>query len=465
MAAMTRRRDIRPLIAVLAFAASACMNGPSPTPSAPPATPPPTPIAGRIPIEASGEIAVFGMAYAKGSLVDRSRVDEFRTEYPQVDAHFSESAFDPDDFLAALLGSDRPDVVRIPRDRLGSYVARGILEPLDDCLGRVHVPTTDFQAAAVRQVTVGGKVYALPEYYWVSAWLLDNDLFAKAGVKASSWSGTNWDVIRNTAQALRQRTKARVGIDPRVWDDGGSFPLWVAAAGGQMLSADGRKSQLDTPAVARALTFVKSLTDVEGGPQGIAAALGKSGTSGNMFSADVEGAFPVSQSYLATLASQAPKTRFTARPFTGRDGKKVTYEDGDALAVLANSDNKDAACAFVTTITAKEAWIAGARAALARARAKKRPFTGIGTGNVAADDQIFRSLIDVRRRVTFRRAINVYRASFDAAVGMPPSPSAEEFRQAWVDAVDKVLAGDADVASALRQADTEAQIAIDSAAP
>jgi multiple sugar transport system substrate-binding protein len=466
MRPMSRRcRDLRPLLAVIAIATSACMSGPTPAPSAAPATPSETPATGRLRIDVTGSIAVFGMAYDKGDAVDRGRVDEFRSEYPQVDVRFSESGFDPDDLLAAILSADRPDVVRIPRDRLGSYVARGILEPLDDCLGRVRVPLTDFRDAAVRQLTIDGKVYGLPEYFWVTNWLLDNDLFAKAGLKASSWKAGNWDVIRAAAQSLRRRTKARIGLDPRVWDTGGVFPLWVAAAGGRMLSDDGKKSLLGTPQVSQALSLVKTLVDAEGGPDGIRSGLGKNGVSGDMFSGDIEGAFPASQTYLARLAVLAPKTRFTASSFAARNGKPITYEEGNALAVLANSDNKDAACAFVTSMTAAEAWLHGATDARKAARAKKRIFAGVATGNKAADDKIFKSLVDVRKVTNVRRAINVYVSSFDVAVGMPPSPSAEEFRQAWIDAVEKVLAGDADVESALRQADEDAQAAIDSATP
>jgi multiple sugar transport system substrate-binding protein len=460
-----RRRVVTASLATLALAASACFSGPPPQPSTAPATPPPTPTTGRVKIEASGSIVIFGLAGEKGDAVERGRVDAFRAEYPEVGLRFGQGAFDPDDFLAAMLSADPPDVVRIPRDRLGSYVARGILEPLDDCLGQVHANTTDFRDQAVRQVTIDGKVYGLPEFFWVTDWLIDDDLFAKAGLKAASWNGTDWDGILATRRALRSRTKARVGIDSRAWVTDGSFPLWVAAAGGRMLSDDGKESLLDTPEVAQALTLVKSLSDAEGGLDAIRSKLGKKGIAGNMFSADIEGAFPGEQSYLATLASLGPKTRFSARPFTTRKGRKVSYEEGDALAILANSDNKDAACAFVTTMTATDAWIAGAQAARKEAQAKKRIFAGVATGNIAADDAILSSLVDLRGQRTFRRAIGVYRASFDSAVGMPPSPSAEEFRQAWIDAVDKVLAGDADVASALRQAEQDAQDAIDSAAP
>ena len=441
------------------------MSGPSPQPSATPSAPPATATSGRIHIDATGAIAVFGMGYAKGDVIDRGRVDTFHTEYPQVGLTFSENAFDSTAFLTALQGLTPPDVVRIPRDRLGSYVARGILEPLDDCIGRTGVKLGDFRDAAVKQVTVAGKVYGMPEFFWVSNWLVDNDLFAGARIKPASWDVSDWEAIRAAGQALRSRTKARVAIDPRVWQDGGVFPLWVAAAGGRMLSDDGKESLLDTREVTQALSYVKSLVDAAGGAAAITSRLGKAGTAGNMFSNNVEGAFPVSQEYLAGLAVLAPKTRFTARPFLTRDRKNVTYEEGDALAILANSDNKDAACAFVTAMTATEAWVAGARQQLQESQAAKRIETGAATGNKAADGEIFNDLVDVRGRTAYRRAINAYRSTFDAAVGMPASPSAEEFRQAWIDAIERVLAGEADVGTALRQADQEAQDAIDSAAP
>jgi multiple sugar transport system substrate-binding protein len=148
-----------------------------------------------------------------------------------------------------------------------------------------------------------------------------------------------------------------------------------------------------------------------------------------------------------------------------KSGQPMTYEEGDGLAVLANSDNKDAACAFVTTMVSTDAWIAAATQRQKEAVADKEIQTGSVTGNKAADDQIFSSIVDVGDNQTFKAAIDAYNSTFDSAFGMPPTAASEEFRTAWTGAVDKVVGGEADAQSALAQADQEAQDAIDNAAP
>jgi len=190
-------------------------------------------------IQASGDIFAFGVSYETSDEIAKGRVDTFKDLYPDVNVKFSESGFDSQGFLAALQGSDAPDVVRIPRDRLGTYVARGVIEPLDDCISRAGVDMSNYREAAVKQVTVDGKIYAMPEFFWVSNWLVDNDLFEQAGLDPATWDVGNWDQISAANKAILDKTKTKVAIDPKVWDNGDRFPMWVAAAGGALLSDDG----------------------------------------------------------------------------------------------------------------------------------------------------------------------------------------------------------------------------------
>jgi multiple sugar transport system substrate-binding protein len=418
-------------------------------------------------IEASGSIYAFGVSYKTGDTMAKGRIDLFNESYPNVKVTYSESGFDPQKFLAALQSNDKPDVVRIPRDRIGSYVTRGVLEPLDDCISRTGTDLSNFREAAVKQVTIDGKVYAMPEFFWVSNWLIDNDLFEQAGIDPANWDVSNWDQIKAANDSLISKTKTKVAIDPKVWDNGDRFPMWVAAAGGQMLSDDGKESKLDSPQVADALNFTKSLIDAQGGVVRFKDAIGQTGDffAGDEFKKDLEAAFPMQQWYLNVLAGAVPTTKITAKPFMTKAGQPMTYEEGDGLAVLANSDNKDAACAFVTTMVSTDAWAAAAKQRQQQAVAEKKIQTGSATGNKTADDQIFSSIVDVGDNQTFRDAIDANMKTFDTSFGMPPSPAAEEFRTAWIDAVNKVLSGAADAQSALAEADQTAQDAIDQAAP
>jgi multiple sugar transport system substrate-binding protein len=414
-------------------------------------------------LEASGDLFAFGVSYETSDEIAQGRIDLFRESFPDVNVSLSESGFDSQQFLTALQSAEAPDVVRMPRTRLGTYVARGVIEPLDDCIGRAGVNMSIYREGAVNQVTIDGSVYAMPEFFWPTNWLIDNDLFEQAGLDPANWDVSSWDEIDSANQALLDQTDTLVGIDPKV-SDGDRFPNWVWAAGGAMLSEDGTESLLDTPEVAEALEFTKSLIDAHGGHVDFLDARGEAGAdffgAENQFVIDAEGAFPMQQWYLNVLAGESPDTAISALPFLSTDGEPITYAEGDALAVTAASDNKDAACAFVTTMVSTDAWIA---AQTLRQEGAEGIQTGTSTANREADERIFGEMVDLADSPTFEAAVNAFVETLDAGFAMPPSPAGEEFEQAWQAAVTAVLNGEQEAAEALSAADEEAQSAIDAA--
>ena len=414
-------------------------------------------------VTASGDIFAYGVSYETSDEIAQGRIDLFNDEFPDVTVEFSESSFDSQTFLTALQSDDPPDVVRIPRPRLGTYVARGVLEPLDECISTHGVDMSIYREAAVEQVTIDGSIYAMPEFFWVTNWLIDNDLFEQAGLDPAEFDVSDWDAIAEANQALLDQTETLVGVDPKV-SDGDRFPNWVAAAGGAMLSDDGTESLLDTPEVAEALEFTKSIIDAHGGHVDFLDARGEAGADffgeGNQFATDTEGAFPMQQWYLNVLAGASPDTAITALPFLSTEGDVITYAEGDALAVAADSDNKEAACAFVTTMVSTDAWIA---AQTLRTESGEGIQTGTSTGNREADDEIFGQLVDLSDSPVYEAAVQAYVDTLDSAFAMPPSAAGEEFEQAWQAAVTAVLNDEQEAAEALAAADEEAQAAIDAA--
>jgi len=169
------------------------------------------------------------------------------------------------------------------------------------------------------------------------------------------------------------------------------------------------------------------------------------------------------QWYLNVLATASPDTKFTVKPFMSKQGQPVTMAEGDALGILASSENKDAACAFITTMTSTEAWINAATQRGQESKGKNEIQTGTSTGNKAAEEQIFSSLVDVGDNKTFKDAVEAEYKTFDSAFAMPGTKAAAEFRQAWIDGVDAALSGDKDPATAMKDADQVAQSAIDAA--
>ena len=117
----------------------------------------------------------------------------------------------------------------------------------------------------------------------------------------------------------------------------------------------------------------------------------------------------------------------------------------------------------MATMTAADTWVAAATARAESRAAEGKPFTGTYTANTAADERIFGEVYDASAFPAFDEGVQVTLDGQDAAFSLPASPAAAEFDKAWRDAVDRVLTDGEDPATALADADAEAQAALDSA--
>ena len=470
---MSRRSRILPLFAVVALLLAACGpntddpeetddTGGAPDASAPAGSPGAS--GGAVgELEASGEIFVYGMSYENADEIATTRIDYAAEQYPDVEPTFSESSFNAQELLTALQGSDPPDVIRMPRNVIGTYIQRGIFEPMDTCLQQTGVDPANYREAAIQQLTTDGTLYALPEAYAVRAWLIDNVLFEEAGLDPASFDWSDWDAIREANITILENTEAKVGIDAKVSDPASAdmFPMWVWANGGELVAEDGTP-QLNSAEAVEALEFVASMVEPYGGHTEFLDARGQTGDffgAENQFALHLEGAFPMQQFYLNTL-SQSPDVDISAAPFLTRDGDPITWADGDAIGIAADSDNKDAACAFVTSVLSTEAWVAAAEARQALREEEGAPNLGTVTGNIEADEIIFSEIVDLSEYPVFQDAVDVYLGLQDEALFIPQSPASEEVQLAWATAVDSVMNGDASAQEALDQAQQEAEDAI-----
>jgi multiple sugar transport system substrate-binding protein len=422
--------------------------------------------AGAGELNASGEIFVYGYSYENGDEIATTRVDHFTEQYPDIDVTYSESSFNSQEMLTALQGSEPPDVIRMPRNVIGSYIQRGIFEPITTCLDQTGVDPAEYREPAIQQLTVDGELYALPEAFWVRAWLIDNVLFEEAGLDPENFDWSDWDAIREANIAILEQTDAEVGIDAKVSDPASAdmFPLWVAAAGGQLVAEDGTP-QLDSPEAVEALEFVRSMIEPYGSHADFLDARGATGDffgAENQFALHLEGAFPMQQFYLNVLG-QSPDVDISAAPFVTQEGEPITWADGDAIGIAAGSDNKDAACAFVTSVLSTEAWIAAAEARAAASEESGAPNLGTVTGNIEADERIFSEIVDLSEFPVFEAAVEQYLSVQESAFHIPQSAAAEEVQLAWATAVDQVLNGNAEPQEALDQAQADAEAAVEQA--
>jgi multiple sugar transport system substrate-binding protein len=412
----------------------------------------------------SGTLSTFG--FSLPDEIATVRVDTFKKAHPQVQVKITEGGFDEQQFLSAVASGTPPDLVYVDREIIGTYAARGAILPLDDCISSAQIDMGQYRPAAVRQVTVDGKVYGIPEFYSVRVLMINNKAVREVGLSPDDVDTSDWSQLSGLAQKLTRiqgNKLQRIGFDPKIPE---FLPMWVKANGGALLSDDGKTAQLNDPKVVEALTTTAAIVQANGGwdrLKGLRDSFDFFGAK-NQFARNQLGAFPMEDWYLNVLAENSPQVDISVTPFKDRQGNPLTFVTGSAWAIPKGAKNPDAACRFAKTMTEAGTWVAAARAR-AEARAKKNlPFTGLYSGNKVADEQVFGEVYKPSGEAKFDQAVQTVLGVQEAAFATPPSPAAAEFQKAWQDAVNRVLTGEMEPAAALERAQGEAQAALDKAA-
>jgi multiple sugar transport system substrate-binding protein len=384
-----------------------------------------------------------------------------------VDANITNPSggFNDQQFLAALASGNVPDLVYMPREKVVTYAAKGALQPLSSCISQQKINIKDFRIPAVREVTYAGKVWGLPEFTNPRTVVVNNTRVKEAGLQVSDVSTKNWTALKAVSKKLMDTqggNLTKIGFDPKLPE---FFPLWAKANGVDILSKDGKHAQLNSAKAVAALTFAVGLINDQGGWNKFKAFRDTWDFfgSGNQVAKDQVGAWPMEQFYYATLQQVSPKVDITAVPFLNRKGGPINYMTGSAWVIPKAAKNAANACTYAATMVSTDAWMAAAKARIATLHGRGQGFSGIFTGNTVADTKIYNTYANTNNQDQFDKAyktnLDVQRYSFI----VPPSAGGAEFQQAWMDAVNKVLAGQATPKAALDQAQKDAQKAIDAA--
>jgi multiple sugar transport system substrate-binding protein len=414
-------------------------------------------------IPASGALSTMG--FGLGDEIAKTRVDTFKHAYPDVQLTVTEGDFDEQQFLSAVASGSPPDLVYMTRDIIGTYAARGAIQPLTECVSKAGIDMSNFRDSAVQQVTLDGSVYAIPEFFDTRVLIVNNKAVAAAGLTPDQVSTADWDALADVNRKLTDASGgklSRIGFDPKLPE---FLPLWAKANGADLLSADGRTAQLDDPKVVEALTYALGLIKDEGGWPTMKAFRDTWDFFGakNQFAQDQLGAFPIEEWYISTLASNSPDVDITVKPFQDRQGNPMTFSGGNAWAMPTGAKNPDAACAFMATMTATPTWIAAANARADARAAANKPFTGVFTANKAADEQIFSTIVKPTGTSAFDEGTKTVLDVQDKSFVIPTSRAGAEFQKAWMDAVNRALNGQQSPEDALKQAQQDAQSALDAA--
>lgn len=411
-------------------------------------------------------VTLTSMGFGAKDEIATARLNEARKAIAPSTIQLGEGAFDAQRFLSAVAAGSPPDLVYLDRRLLGTYVAKGTLEPLTNCVAKRQINLATYRRPAVEEATVAGTLYGMPEFYNGRTVMINNAALKSAGIDPAAVSSGDWTALRTLTQQLTRVNggkPARIGLDPRLPE---LLPMWAQANGVSMLSRDGRTANLTDPKVVEALDYTTALIKAQGGWDALKSVRDTWTVPGarNQFAADQLAIVPAEDAFLNTLADSAPGIEITVVPLTGPGGRQVDWITGNAWAITAGSRHKDQACGFIKAMTDYYTWVKGARARADARRAAGKPYTGMYTGNIRADNIIFGELVQPSGNASLDAAVKAVLAAHESAgYSMPSSPAGAEFQKAWTDAVNRVLTGQQTAADALAQAQREAQQALDAA--
>jgi multiple sugar transport system substrate-binding protein len=191
-------------------------------------------------------------------LLDTELIPRFEAAHPGVKVNIQYISWTHLDekLTIAFAGGVQPDVFQVGAEYVGGLAYRGMAQPLDDRIAKWGAQD-DYFPASWSTCVYQGKVYGLPYLSAPRVLLYRKDLLKQAGFAKCP---DTWEELAAAAQRMTVRegkvtTLAGMNL-PVSWQIFVEF-LWEN--GGEIFTADGRRSRLEEPAAIEALQFYTDL--------------------------------------------------------------------------------------------------------------------------------------------------------------------------------------------------------------
>jgi multiple sugar transport system substrate-binding protein len=404
----------------------------------------------------TGELQAWGFDNADD--VGQARLDHAKSKLAGVTITLDATGFDAQKFTTRLASGDVPDVVQMDRQFVATYAAQDLLLPVDACFTAWGMdPATQFYPAVTADVTYNDKVWAVPQFFQPAAVLLNQRVLSEEGVDAAQIDTSKPDQLLAAATKLYAEsggTPTRLGFDPVAT---GQAPLWVLSYGGRLADETG-KPALDDPNNAKAIAFLKQLTDAQGGFAKVKSFsdsfdfFGK----GNQFVKDQVAAQVDAQWYVNVLSEFAKDIELGATPFKDQTGQPFAVTGGTSFVIPAKAKNPDAACAWMVNLVTDEAWMAAGDARAATLTKEGGMNTGLFTGSPSADQAIKTKYVKDSGNAGFDQTIQTFYDVVASGKSLGASPAGQTIQSELNNAVSSALLGQKTPEQALADAQAAA---------
>lgn len=249
-------------------------------------------------------------------------------------------------FGTAVAGGAAPDVVAIDEIFIPAFIQAGQLTDMTDQVKSLGFASS-LSPTHVRLASRDGKQYAVPFSAESSFLLYNKTLFKKAGLDPNAPPKTMAELEADA----KKITALGNGIKGFYFSGGcggcNIFTMlpFVWASGGHILSPDGKKETLDSPALRSTLTMYRTMWTENLMPRGAATDNGSNfitpfftGKIGMLGS----GAFAI-----GILRKEHPEIDFGVAPLPGEKGGSASFAGGDSIAIPSTSKHKKEAWEFI----------------------------------------------------------------------------------------------------------------------
>jgi multiple sugar transport system substrate-binding protein len=356
----------------------------------------------------SGTLKVDG--FNPSDEVGKSRSDYATSQLKGVTVSLDTSSFDTQKFAAQAAAGQVPGLIYADRSEIDTLADKKLIMPLDQCYATWGVtPTQRYYASEISDITYKGHIYGVPEFFQAEAIIADKRVLNKSGVSLSQLDTSKPSELLAAAKKMTAITNGkptRLGFVP---DMPGSAAIWLAVFGGRTSDQNG-KPTLNDPHNVRALTWLKQLSDAEGGYAKDKSLLDSMDVFGakNQYVKDQVGAQVWAQWYVNVLAPYQKNVDIAAVPIKTLDGKTLAMAGGSALAIPTKSPNPSAACAWAIKLTSPQAWQKASQARQQTVAKDHSINTGLFTGSPVADKANRSQDVKPSGNADFDQVINTY---------------------------------------------------------
>lgn len=182
-------------------------------------------------------------------------IKKFEQSHDNIDVKIQLTPFDQywTKLQAAASSGSAPDVFWMNGVNAHLYASNEMLLPLNEKIESEKVDLSAYPEALTKIYSMDGEQYGLPrDFDTVGLWY-NKELFDKAKLSYPDDSWT-WEDLRKAAAKLTDRDKKVYGVAAAMMNQE-NFYGTIAQAGGEVISADGKKSGYDDPATIEGLRF------------------------------------------------------------------------------------------------------------------------------------------------------------------------------------------------------------------